>query len=274
MCFYHTFGWFPALHTLERFHCKKTVDVTDVVLTSAAAVLWWKRNNLSLSACYMVWIETTFVPRIRSSASHFYIPFLVLSREVLVLVYWNACRIWLPHYEVVGSAHHHPGNVKEAQNRTNHSSLSKLSLAILPNIQQHSECQTTVWIVNLLQINEIRCEHSQNQHVTWNWYCVTIQCKTFAQCLATLCLVALSTILAMPKECKVEYLSRFQMVFSCVFLWFIPSSDRFVCSCVRPKVKAKQSLSIGLLHGLNWNHIPSENPFKCIPLLHPFSCAF
>ena len=95
-------------------------------------------------------------------------------------IFW----IWLPQYEVLGgSAHHHPGNVKEAQNRTNHSSLSKLSLAILPNIQQHSECQTTVWIVNLLQINETRCEHSQNQHVTWNWYCVTIQCKTFAQCL-------------------------------------------------------------------------------------------
>ena len=66
-----------------------------------------------------------------------------------------------------------------------------------------------------------------------------VRLLSFAQCLTTRCLVALSTILAMPKECKVEYFSRFQMVFSCVFLWFIPSSDRFVCSCVRPKIASR-----------------------------------
>ena len=198
----------------------------------------------------MVWIETTFVPRIRSSASHFYIPFLVLSREVLVLVYWNACRIWLPHYEVLGCAHHHPGNVKEAQNRTNHSSLSKLSLAILPNIQQHSECQTTVWIVNLLQINEIRCEHSQNQHVTWNWYCVTIQCKTFDFCTMPHHAVLGSAhhhpgkvlnIYHVPeflKNCQRQHVTG-DRTLNCAR--FIPSSDRFVCSCVRPNIASRNS---------------------------------
>ena len=127
------------------------------------------------------------------------------------------CR--MPHAAVLGSAHHHPGNVKEAQNRTNRSSFCRLSLAILPNIQQNSECQTTVLIVNQIKFDVTRPESACNPKL------ILRQCNVrfFAQCLTTRCLVTPpTTILAMPRKHKVEYLSCFPNSSNTVHVSMLP----------------------------------------------------